>query len=183
MGYTRCTRRTFAGILLVVTLSSCSPAQPTSLPINTSLPPTSTEISVPESTVTSTASPTLAASPTAALDPQDFYGTWTIFDREAGGPNFLTFNADGTLTATHGPNQSQSLHQGTYQLEGNELTFVNWWYCEPEQQTGVYRIQLYPDKQSVRFFPVDDPCEERVYDFTNRIIKWNRFVPTPTPSP
>lgn len=141
-------------------------------------------LALPTSTAPSilpTSSSTPLPSSTPALNPQDFFDTWMVWDQEAGGPNFLTFNEDGTFIATHGPLQGLVLHEGTYTLDGNEITFLNWWYCAPEQKTGTYLISMYPDNQSFRLLPVNDPCEERVRDFTKRIIKWNRFVPTPTP--
>lgn len=163
-----------------------TPEPPSPVPATTQPPaPTATPAptSTPAPTVKPSSTPLPSPTATAMLDAQDFYGTWTVFDKEAGGPDFLTFNADGTFKANHGLDQGQLLHEGNYTLEGNKITFLSWWYCDADQQVGSYLIKLYPDKSSIRFFPVDEPCEDRANDFTNRIILWDRFVPTATPAP
>lgn len=178
----------WVGVILLATSACAAPSQPT-----VTLAPAPTATTAPTLTATLAATATLAPtvkpsstprpSPTATamLDPQEFYGTWTVFDRDAGGPNFLTFNADGTFVASHGLDMGQTLHKGTYTLEGNAITFESWWYCDADKQVATYLIHLYDDKKSVRFLPVEEPCEDRAYDFTNRIILWDRFVPTATP--
>jgi hypothetical protein len=128
-------------------------------------------------TVTRTPRP-LPPVPTADFAPQDFYGTWTVFDREAGGPNFLKFYEDGTYTVHHGPTQNL-LHSGKYTLDGRLLTFQDFWYCPEDQRVGSYLIKMGANKDYVVFEPYDDPCRERANDFRSRIVRWNRFVPTP----
>lgn len=173
----------FIMVLLMIPVSCQSNPSPslssTSASI-TSTPSPTTPTETPSPQPTNTPLPTA----TLALVPQDFYGIWSIFDSEAAGLNYFTFQEDGSFTASHGPEYPAIiLHQGTYTLNGNELTFNDWWFCPEDQRVGIYLIKMYPDNQSVRFYPINDPCEERAYDFTNRIIKWNRFVSTPTPSP
>jgi hypothetical protein len=168
--------------------SSIATNSPVPLTTDTPLPSaTLTLTATPTSTLTATLTATFTSSPlpsaTSALIPQDFYGTWRVWDAEAAGPDFLIFNEDGTFLAKHGINQGALLQKGKYKLSGNEVTFLDWWYCEPDQRMAVYLIRMYPDKLSVRFYPIDDPCAERVDDFTNRLLKWDKFIPTPTPTP
>lgn len=175
-------------ILLVVTFivlaqtSACAPADssPAVTTAPSPIPPVPTETAPP--VPTSTPIP----SPTPPLAAADFFGIWMVLDREAAGQNYLNFREDGTFLASHGPiYPGILLHEGHYEINGNEIRFLDWWYCEPDQRAATYliRMGIANGKNYIRFFPVDDPCEERIYDFTNRIIKWDRFMLTTTPKP
>ncbi|MBL8063229.1 MAG: hypothetical protein JNK32_09440 [Anaerolineales bacterium] len=169
-------------LFIIVQSSACSSAvsDPFATSTPSPIPPSPTETAPPEPTSTPIPSPTLP------LTARDFYGIWMVFDVEAAGQNYLNFREDGTFLASHGPiYPGILLHEGHYELNGNEIKFLDWWYCEPDQRTATYLIRMGTanGKNYIRFFPVDDPCEERVYDFTNRIIKWGWFVLTATPNP
>lgn len=168
--------------IVLAQISACTPADssPAATTAPSPIPPIPTETAPPAST--STPMP----SPTPPLVAGEFFGIWMVFDVEAAGQNYLHFREDGIFLASHGPiYPGVLLHEGHYELNGNEIKFLDWWYCEPEQRVATYLIRMGTTngKNYIRFFPVDDLCEERINDFTNRIIKWGRFVLTTTPKP
>jgi hypothetical protein len=121
--------------------------------------------------------------PTPDFVPEDIYGIWTIWDQEAGGPNFITLNENGSFVVSHGPFPGVLLYAGTYTHEGNALTFLSWWFCEPDQRIGMYLLKVRNEKQWLFFVPRNDPCSERANDFRSRIVGWERFTPAETPNP
>jgi hypothetical protein len=123
-----------------------------------------------------TAAPTALPDIPADFTRDDLLGTWTIFDREAGGPNFLTFADDGTLLGQHGPGRALAF-KGVYELRGAVLSIRETSGDCVDQagvgQTGVYQVVL--GNGRLRFVVIDDPCVERRVDF-KRLGSWTRLA-------
>lgn len=170
--------RLFPLALLALGLADCitAPTEPPRVP--TAVPPSPTVTTPP-------ASPTVSPTPLPTSDfaSQDFYGIWSIWDAQTTGYNYLEFFPSGAFIFSHGPERGQIIHFGNFRLDGNILTFEDWFYCDPDEWVGTYLIRMWPDKQWIRFIPIDDPCVGRASDFRSRIVRWNRFAPTSTPSP
>lgn len=145
-------------------------------PTATEIPPTNIPLSTPTATTAAapTTTPTPEPPPAVALDL--LLGTWTQFDTQAQGNNFIIFRPDGSFRARHGPNVENStvVSNGTFNLQGDELTITDNKDCPNGER---YRIKF--TTQTHLFFTVlDSTCNNFADDF-RRQPNWDRVPNAP----
>jgi hypothetical protein len=184
-------------ILIVMLLAACGGAATTpeaavEPAADTAAEPTATQPPVEEPTTALTEEPTVAptaepmdeptatAEPTAeptdaplpVISPETLVGMFNQFDTEAGGNNWLLFNADGTFVGRHGPTFDTGVlvTEGTYTLEGDVLTLVDAEQCPTGES---YRL-AYRTQTQVHFEVAGDVTCDYLAEDTQRLPNWKR---------
>lgn len=184
-------RLVFAVLLLTALIATAcgpaAPAEPTEPP--TEAAPEATEEPTEEAAEAPTATPTEepTEAPTVETEPtitptatmESIVGEWAMWDVEAGGYNWFTFNEDGSLRVAHGgpdPSGGIELHVGQYSVEGGVLTFLDGFenVCpDNPEATGTYLIRLGHGGDWLRLDKIEDACIDRDYVFNQyRMDRW-----------
>lgn len=171
-------------VLLVSLLAACAPLAPL-----LGLVPAPTPSAGANGTASPFPSPSTAAltpGPSQSLDPTtpaavtdlaQILDFWWVFDAQAGGPNVIHFNPDGTYRVSHGPGVGITRVKGTYRLEGDILTFENGWFECPEGSAGSYALTLSQGDQMLTFHKVEDECAARWLQTFGTWATWKRGRP------
>jgi hypothetical protein len=139
--------------------------------------PTATPFTSLASEVPPTAPPPTVAADGAVSDLSQILDFWWVYDAQAGGPNVLHFNPDGTYRASHGPGVGITRVKGTFRLEDDILTFENGWFECPEEMSGSYALTLRQGGQMLNFRRVEDECAARWQHTFGTWATWKRGKP------
>jgi hypothetical protein len=115
--------------------------------------------------------------PTAVTDLAQILDFWWVFDAQAGGPNVIHFDPDGTYRVSHGPRVGITRVTGTFRLEGDILTFENGWFECPQEMSGSYALTLRQGGQMLNFRRVEDECAARWQQTFGIWATWKRGRP------
>lgn len=159
-------------------------AQATAAPTNAPTEAAPTEAPTPEPTAEPpTVTPAPTAAPTAeptkkplpVISPDTVIGLFNQYDPDAGGDNWLMFNADGTFAGRHGPSFDTGIlvTEGTYTLERDVLTLF-----DPEECPAGESYQLeYRNQTQVHFTVTGEvTCDYLAVDF-ERLPNWKHVEP------
>ena len=97
----------------------------------------------------------------APKPPNDQLITGEYERRPPAGTTAIRFDKDGNVKLAHDKSKldSETLAQGTYKLEGDQLTLVYTDGICANDGPGVYKIVV--SKVGIHFAKVDDACEQR----------------------
>jgi hypothetical protein len=126
-----------------------------------------------------TATPRPRETPVPVTGIEDIVDVWWVFDAQAGGPNHINFNADGTYRVAHGPYPGITRAEGTFDVDGDVLTFHNGWFGCREREAGSYQLELLGDTM-LTFLPMDEECAERLSSTFRIWATWQRGRPPQT---
>jgi hypothetical protein len=164
----------------VVADATAAPTEPAATPLPTEEPaaePTAEPTAESPGTVEPSPTPLPMPSPTKEPLPEisleTITGMFNQFDTEAGGNNWLLFNADGTFVGRHGPtfDTGVPVTEGTFTLEGDVLTLV-----DPDQcPTGESYLLAYRTQTQVHFEVVGEVTCDYLAQDTQRLPNWKRF--------
>jgi hypothetical protein len=91
----------------------------------------------------------------AAAGNEKLIGKWESPVSPKGNTTGVIFRADSTFDAYV---NNKPFTSGPYSLKNDTFSFTDNG-CDGKQ--GIYKITFFSNEDSLRFLPIDDPCEER----------------------